>query len=105
LTPCADWDHFPIFLPDHLKSNLKYNHTIVQPFRTATAPLFHSEALCRFLSDLFALTPHTAPAFDDWDQSASYCIGCFTEFVEEHLWIWFREERMKGTVSAYPPSA
>ncbi|KAJ7802551.1 hypothetical protein B0H13DRAFT_2162289 [Mycena leptocephala] len=85
-------------LPNHppSKKNLKLNQTVAQPFYAATAHLVHSDALGPFLSDLFAFKPRTAPAFDNWDQSGSYCFMCFTKFLEEHLWIWFLEERIKG---------
>ncbi|KAJ7882481.1 hypothetical protein B0H13DRAFT_2048093 [Mycena leptocephala] len=96
LYTAANWDRFPIILTNLLKKNLKLNQTVAQPFYVATAHLVNSDALGPFLSDLFALKPHTAPAFDNWDQTDSYCFMCFTKFLEEHLWIWFLEERIKG---------
>jgi hypothetical protein len=106
LTPYADWDRFPIILTNLLKKNLKLNQTVAQPFYAATAHLVNSDALGPFLGDLFALKTHTAPAFDNWDQTDSYCFMCFTKFLEEHLWIWILEERIKGAFSAYSlPSA
>ncbi|KAJ7914354.1 hypothetical protein B0H13DRAFT_2002868 [Mycena leptocephala] len=104
LYTAANWDRFPIILTNLLKKNLKLNQTVAQPFSVA-AHLVNSDALGPFLGDLFALKPHTAPAFDNWDQTGSYCFMCFTKFVEEHLWIWFLEERIKGAFSAYLPSA
>ncbi|KAJ7849487.1 hypothetical protein B0H13DRAFT_2088605 [Mycena leptocephala] len=96
LYTAANWDRFPIILTNLLKKNLKLNQTVAQPFSVAAAHLVNSNALGPFLGDLFALKPHTAPAFDNWDQTDSYCFMCFTKFLEEHLWIWFLEERIKG---------
>ncbi|KAJ7800929.1 hypothetical protein B0H14DRAFT_3885345 [Mycena olivaceomarginata] len=96
LYTAANWDRFPIILTNLLKKNLKLNQTVAQPFYAATAHLVNSDALGPFLGDLFALKTHTAPAFDNWDQTDSYCFMCFTKFLEEHLWIWILEERIKG---------
>ncbi|KAF7344101.1 hypothetical protein MVEN_01699800 [Mycena venus] len=96
LYTAANWDRFPIILTNLLKNNLKLNQTVAQPFYAATAHLVNSDALGPFLGDLFALKIHTAPAFDDWEKTDSYCFMCFTKFLEEHLWIWFLEERTKG---------
>ncbi|KAJ7914378.1 hypothetical protein B0H13DRAFT_2002953, partial [Mycena leptocephala] len=95
LYTAANSERFPIFLANLLKNNLKLNQTVTPPFYVATAHLVNSDSLGSFLSNLFAL-PHTAPAFDNWGQTGSYCFVCFTKFLEEHLWIWFLEERIKG---------
>ncbi|KAJ7261073.1 hypothetical protein C8J57DRAFT_472549 [Mycena rebaudengoi] len=92
----ANWDRFPIYLTNLLKNNLKHNATITQPFFTATSHLVNSDALGPFIGNLFALKTHTAPAFDNWERTHSYCFGCLTKFLEEHLWIWFLEERVRG---------
>ncbi|KAJ7203561.1 hypothetical protein GGX14DRAFT_651620 [Mycena pura] len=102
LTPYEDWDRFPVILNNLLKKNLKLNQTVAQSFYAATAHIINSDALGPFLGDLFAFKIHTAPVFDNWDRTDSYCFICFTQFLEEHLWIWFLKERIKGGWT--PPS-
>jgi len=93
----ANWDRFPIILPNLLKGNLKLNPTVAQPYYAATSHVVDSDALGPFISDLFALTPRTAPAFDGWGRGGSYCFPCLTRFLEAHLWVWWREEWVKST--------
>ncbi|KAF8209525.1 hypothetical protein K438DRAFT_1811206 [Mycena galopus ATCC 62051] len=92
----ANWDRFPVELSNLLKNNLKQNQTVLRPFRLATMKLVDSDALGPFIDNLFALKTHTTPLFDDWHKTDSYCLGCLSRFLEEHLWIWFLEERVKG---------
>jgi hypothetical protein len=98
-SPHADWQRFPVFLTNLLKGKLRRNPTIAQPFFAATSHLVNADALGPFIGDLFALTAHTAPAFDGWERTASYCFACLTKFLEEHLWVWWLEERV---MSVFP---
>ncbi|KAF7342246.1 hypothetical protein MVEN_01812600 [Mycena venus] len=92
----ANWDRFPIILANLLKKNIKRNQSITQSFFTATAHLVASDALGPFIGDLFDFALKIKPEFDGWERTDSYCLTCLTRFLEEHLWIWFREERIKG---------
>ncbi|KAK6996804.1 hypothetical protein R3P38DRAFT_3627815 [Favolaschia claudopus] len=92
----ANWDRFPIYLPNLLKHHLKQNSTITQPFYVATAQLAQPENLAAFIGDLFSFTTRTSPEFDGWMRTDSYCNACLVKFLEEHLWIWFLDERIKG---------
>ncbi|KAJ7234349.1 hypothetical protein B0H12DRAFT_157731 [Mycena haematopus] len=92
----ANWDRLPIPLMTFLKNHLRRNQTLSQPFYAVTSHLMHSDALGPFIGDLFAFKTHTAPGFDDWERTDLYCLPCLTHFLEEHLWIWFLEERLRG---------
>ncbi|KAJ7301196.1 hypothetical protein DFH08DRAFT_827749 [Mycena albidolilacea] len=65
-SPHAGWQHFSHFLTNLLKGNLKCNPTVTMPFFDATSHLVDTNILEPFIRDLFALTVHTAPAFDGW---------------------------------------
>ncbi|KAJ7841926.1 hypothetical protein B0H14DRAFT_3693301 [Mycena olivaceomarginata] len=90
----ANWQRFPVFLTNLLKGKLRRNPTIAQPFFAATSHLVNADALGPVIGDLFALTAHTAPALDGWERTGSYCFACLTKFLEEHLWVWWLEERV-----------
>jgi hypothetical protein len=79
--PYADWHCFPIFLINLLKGNLKRTSTITQPFFVATSHFANADALGPFIEGFFALTTHTAPAFDGWGRRDSYCAACLMRFL------------------------
>ncbi|KAJ7312724.1 hypothetical protein DFH08DRAFT_973249 [Mycena albidolilacea] len=72
----ADWQRFPVFLTNLLKGKPKRNPTITQPFFAATSHLVNTDALGPFIGDLFPLTAYTAPTFDGWERTGSYCFVC-----------------------------
>ncbi|KAJ7243819.1 hypothetical protein B0H12DRAFT_1236303 [Mycena haematopus] len=92
----ANWDRLPALLTSFLKNHLQQDPTLSQPFRTLTARFKDSDALGPFFGDLFEFKTHTAPEFNNWRRTDSYCLPCLTNFLEEHLWIWFLEERVRG---------
>ncbi|KAJ7234361.1 hypothetical protein B0H12DRAFT_1327696 [Mycena haematopus] len=93
----ANWGRrLPFYIRDFLKYPLQHNQILFPPLYALTSHLEDSDALGLFISNLFAFKTHTAPAFDNWERTDSYCQMCLTKFLEEHLWIWFLEERLKG---------
>ncbi|KAJ7852155.1 hypothetical protein B0H13DRAFT_41217 [Mycena leptocephala] len=40
--------------------------------------------------------PRVAPEWDSWTTALSYCQPCLVKFLEEHVWRWFLDERVKG---------
>lgn len=109
----ADWDRFPVSPTACLKNKLKSNASIIGPFAQATAHLanlpshslflgihnaVNQAALGAWITEIFDV--RRAPGFevaDGWDVGASYCAACLSRFLEEHVWVWFLEERVKST--------
>ncbi|KAK7055609.1 hypothetical protein R3P38DRAFT_3304799 [Favolaschia claudopus] len=63
---------------------------------TEATQLAQPENLASFIGDLFSFTTRTSPEFGGWMRTDSYCNACLVKFLEEHLWIWFLDERIKG---------
>jgi hypothetical protein len=40
--------------------------------------------------------PRAAPEWDSWTAALSYCQPCLVKFLEEHVWRWFLDKRVKG---------
>jgi hypothetical protein len=40
--------------------------------------------------------PRADPEWESWTTAQSYCQPCFVKFLEEHVWIWFLDEEVKG---------
>ncbi|KAK7050232.1 hypothetical protein R3P38DRAFT_3255945 [Favolaschia claudopus] len=91
----ANFYRFPVYLSRLFKGQLGLNTTIHEPFMAATGHLQYSESLGSLIRDLFSFRSQTAPAFDEWDPSDSYCFFCLMKFIEEHLWIWFFNKRIE----------
>ncbi|KAJ7678652.1 hypothetical protein B0H17DRAFT_1334094 [Mycena rosella] len=113
LLTSANWDRFPVSPTACLKNKLKSNASIIGPFAQATAHLanlpshslflgihnaVNQAALGAWITEIFDV--RRAPGFevaDGWDVGASYCAACLSRFLEEHVWVWFLEERVKST--------
>jgi hypothetical protein len=65
-------------------------------FLAAPAHLVNADALGPFIRDFFALTAYTPPTLDVWGRGNSYYPASSTRFLEEHLWVWWFEQRVKG---------
>ncbi|KAJ7234356.1 hypothetical protein B0H12DRAFT_1076358 [Mycena haematopus] len=92
----TNWDRLPVPLEHCLKDYLEHNQTLLEPFHTAIPYREDSDALGLFIGDLFAFKTRTAPEFDHWERTGSYCAPCLTEFLREHLWFWLLEEGVRG---------
>ncbi|KAJ7440805.1 hypothetical protein B0H11DRAFT_2098339 [Mycena galericulata] len=91
----ANWSRFPAWFPDLLKARLTHNPAVRGPeFFVATGHLAKSDALGPWIGDMFA--KRKMPEFDGWAREYSYCLACLKHFLEEHLWRWFLEERIKA---------
>ncbi|KAJ7841921.1 hypothetical protein B0H14DRAFT_3457195 [Mycena olivaceomarginata] len=90
----ANWQRFPALLAN-LKQNCEHNPTIMQPF-LAPAHLVNADVLRPFIRDFFVLTAHMALTLDGWGRGNLYYPASSTQFLEEHLWVWWFEERVKG---------
>ncbi|KAJ7250160.1 hypothetical protein B0H12DRAFT_1120991, partial [Mycena haematopus] len=93
----ANWFRFLSHggLAGNLKPHLRFNPTLVQALNIATAQ-FHAdpESVGPFIADLFML--YRTDKFDGWEKANSYCFYCLRKFVQEHLWRWLLEERVKN---------
>ncbi|KAJ7250165.1 hypothetical protein B0H12DRAFT_680943 [Mycena haematopus] len=79
----------------HLKAHLKHNHTLVKSLTIATAHFSAAPELSGpFIANLFML--YRTDKFDGWERTDSYCFHCLREFVEDHLWRWLLDERVKS---------
>ncbi|KAJ7738238.1 hypothetical protein DFH07DRAFT_841194 [Mycena maculata] len=87
----ANWHRFPIILPNLLKSNLKANPLVTQPFFAATRHIAGSDALGPWISGLWAFRQ---TEFHGWDVGDSYCSPCLLKFLEEHVWRWFLDHQL-----------
>ncbi|KAK7050233.1 hypothetical protein R3P38DRAFT_2862374, partial [Favolaschia claudopus] len=90
----ANWHRFPSRLRYLLRVNLCSNTTISHSFFEKALKLECSAELNALYGDLFTLRNDTTPAFDAWERSASYCQRCLYRFFDEHIWIWFLNERV-----------
>ncbi|KAK7059960.1 hypothetical protein R3P38DRAFT_2838738 [Favolaschia claudopus] len=91
----ANWHRFPSRLRNLLKVNLRSNTTIQHSFFEKALKLEYSAELGELYGDLFTLRNDTTPVFDAWKRSGSYCRRCLSRFFDEHIWIWFLNERVK----------
>ncbi|KAF7326722.1 F-box domain-containing protein [Mycena sanguinolenta] len=77
---------------DLLKHNLDKNYIISDPFDDAVEPFLESPAaLERLIASLFAFR---RGKYAGWDPENSYCARCFTHFVQDHIWMWFLQQRL-----------
>ncbi|KAJ6483155.1 hypothetical protein C8R45DRAFT_1000732 [Mycena sanguinolenta] len=93
----ANWDWLPVNLMQSLlRNHLKANPVVLNHLHGSTPHLSDFEAPERFVGDLFALKPRTAPEFDNWERTDSYCWPCLNKFLEAHVWIWLLDETVKA---------
>ncbi|KAF7372888.1 hypothetical protein MSAN_00495000 [Mycena sanguinolenta] len=77
-----------------LKPKLSGNPTILHYFQEVVDPLVETPAtLENFIAGLFGLR---TGEFATWDPTDLYCLRCFTEFVQQHVWVWLLRERMNA---------
>ncbi|KAJ7234352.1 hypothetical protein B0H12DRAFT_1327689 [Mycena haematopus] len=92
----ANWHRLPTPPVTFLNGHLWQNQTLFHPFYVATSQYEHSDYLGPLIDELFKLKTQTAPEFDNWDRTDSYCLPCLTKFLEEHLLIWLLSKRIRG---------
>ncbi|KAJ7827746.1 hypothetical protein B0H13DRAFT_1917497 [Mycena leptocephala] len=96
----ANWDHEYIHknVTYFLRSSLKWSWTIRDPFEATVARGRHSDDLGPWIAGMFALK-QTPGEWDGWEREMSYCEPCLTSFLEDHVWRWYLEERLKSVFS------
>ncbi|KAF7292006.1 hypothetical protein MIND_01226300 [Mycena indigotica] len=92
----TNWTRLFVPIPTLLKSNLKRNPIAQEDVTSFTANVINSDAFGPFIVHLFSFTTHTAPEFDKWKSTDSYCFSCLLRFLEAHLWVWLLEEKLKA---------
>ncbi|KAF7378453.1 F-box domain-containing protein [Mycena sanguinolenta] len=85
------WCLFPVkYL---LKDNLLENPLINRYFEDVVDPRLNSPAaLERFIGALFALR---TGEFAFWDPADLYCFECFTEFLQNQMWVWMLKHAVR----------
>ena len=110
-SPSSDWHRFtPALAPNNfLKGNLKNNASVTKPFTAALQPFEQEQERLNdvapddwvgaWISSVFDVAVRQRAGgteWDGWDKDKSYCQPCLTKFLEEHVWRWLLEERVKG---------
>ncbi|KAJ7901543.1 hypothetical protein B0H13DRAFT_1882879 [Mycena leptocephala] len=105
----TDWDRLILPVSHVLKNKLKYNTSVTVPFTAALAPFQHAQMLINdaapdgwvgaWISSVFDVAickkTRSRGQWNGWDKDKSYCQPCPTKFLEEHVWRWLLEERVK----------
>ncbi|KAJ6522177.1 hypothetical protein DFH09DRAFT_1177761 [Mycena vulgaris] len=109
----ANWHRLTLPPIHFLKNNLKNNTSVTVPFAAMLAPLQQAQMQINdvapddwvgaWISSVFdagvrqrTTSSGTGAEWDGWDKDKSYCQPCLTKFLEEHVWRWLLEERVKG---------
>ncbi|KAF7333267.1 F-box domain-containing protein [Mycena sanguinolenta] len=101
----ANWSRTQLLPVQLLKSRLKQNATLWTPLHQAVSAhmadkLANGEDLPSYAADgpwiksVFGV-PKTSE-WDGWTEDKSYCLPCLTKFLEEHVWRWLLQERIKA---------
>ncbi|KAJ7898993.1 hypothetical protein B0H13DRAFT_2664456 [Mycena leptocephala] len=94
----ANWHRLIAEPTKFLKGKLKYSPTVTASFSAATSHLHKSDALGPWIAGIFDVK-QTPGAWDGWGREMSYCEPCLTKFLEDHVWLWYLNERVqKGWV-------
>jgi hypothetical protein len=63
--------------------------------------MFNEDTMGPWITSIFGV-PRAAPEWDAWTVDLSYCEPCLIKFLEEHVWRWFLDERVKGGCFVIP---
>ncbi|KAJ7850714.1 hypothetical protein B0H13DRAFT_52615 [Mycena leptocephala] len=94
----ANWHRLRIWPGDLLKGWLKNDGdlssslmmAVLEHKRDAVEPW----TLGPWITSIFDV-PRAAPEWDSWTAALSYCQPCLVKFLEEHVWRWFLDKRVK----------
>jgi hypothetical protein len=95
LVLCSDWHRLIAEPTKFLKGKLKYSPTVTASFSAATSHLHKSDALGPWIAGIFDVK-QTPGAWDGWGREMSYCEPCLTKFLEDHVWLWYLNERVQS---------
>ncbi|KAJ7870128.1 hypothetical protein B0H13DRAFT_2350623 [Mycena leptocephala] len=97
----SDWHRLTAEPTKFLKGKLKYRlyrPMVTASFSAATSHLHKSDALWPWIAGIFDVK-QTPGAWDGWGRDMTYCEPCLTKFLEDHVWLWYLNERVqKGWV-------
>ncbi|KAF8142313.1 hypothetical protein K438DRAFT_1737137 [Mycena galopus ATCC 62051] len=115
LLTSANWHRLTIAPHSLLKNKLKSNMSLTASLSAVLKPFHDAQErinevapedwIGAWISSVFdfAVRERTSSAsgssgteWDGWDKEASYCEPCLMKFLEEHVWRWLLEERVKG---------
>jgi hypothetical protein len=89
----SDWHRLRIWPGELLKDWLE--HSIEFSGTLTAAVVKHEGGSRRGMGPIFDV-PRAAPEWDSWTTAQSYCQPCLVKFLEEHVWRWFFDERVKN---------
>ncbi|KAJ6550199.1 hypothetical protein B0H19DRAFT_1265055 [Mycena capillaripes] len=91
----ANWNRLLLMLSDLRKNKLKTCLVVTRPFVGHTENMYNSDAQGPWIAGMFALK-ETPGAWDGWEREMSYCEPCLIKSLEDHVWKWFLQERIKA---------
>lgn len=108
--PSIDWHRLSLPPIHFLKNRLKNSTSVTVPLDVALAPFHQAQMLTNdlapddwvgtWISSVFDVAARqrtsSGTEWDGWDKDKSYCQPCLTKFLDEHVWRWLLEERIKG---------
>ncbi|KAJ7266192.1 hypothetical protein C8J57DRAFT_1469964 [Mycena rebaudengoi] len=106
----ANWHRLSLPPIHFLKNRLKNSTSVTVPLDVALAPFHQAQMLTNdlapddwvgaWISSVFDVAARqrtsSGTEWDGWDKDKSYCQPCLTKFLDEHVWRWLLEERIKG---------
>ncbi|KAF7373097.1 F-box domain-containing protein [Mycena sanguinolenta] len=94
----ANWHRIHFSPTRFLKGELRHNTVLTEAFKDVEYMEQHEHG--PWISKMFDFTSTNTNETKEgewagWTSDRSYCQPCLFKFMEEHVWQWFREERVK----------
>ncbi|KAJ6535730.1 hypothetical protein B0H19DRAFT_1184067 [Mycena capillaripes] len=91
----ANWHRLQIYPTQFLKNKLKLNSSETTPFAAAVGSVYNQDTVGPWITSIFSAS-RAAAEWDKWTVDLSYCQPCLFKFLEEHVWRWWLQERMRS---------